>query len=84
MTWDGTTERREGLADMRAAFSGAIRDVLNDKELTSKFWEQGYQQLQEHAINNGSQWVGKRLVTTLIMAVVTAGIIWLAKSGAIK
>lgn len=85
MTWTGE-ERRENHAreDLRTAFAGAIRDVLSDKELTARFWEQGYQQLQEHAISNGSQWVGKRLVTTLIMAVVTAGIIWLAKNGALK
>lgn len=69
---------------MQAAMAGAIREVLADQEVTSKFWAQGYEQIQEHAVNRGTQWVGKRLMTALITAVVTAGFVWLVRSGAIK
>lgn len=69
---------------MQTAVSAAIREVISDKDLTAKFWEQGYTQLQDHAVRNGSQWVGKRIVTSLVIAVVTAGLIWLVKTGALK
>ena len=71
-------------AKMRAAMVGAIREVLADKEITRAFWTAGYEQLQEHAVTRGTQWVGKRLLTALITAIVTAGIVWLVKSGVIK
>ena len=69
---------------MRTAVASGIREVISDPELTKKFWEQGYTQLQEHAVRNGSQWVGKRVLTSLVIAVVTAGLIWLVKTGALK
>lgn len=69
---------------LKTAVVEGIREVLRDKELTRSFWEQGYVQLQEHAVRNGSQWIGKRLLTALITAAVTAGVIWLVKTGAIK
>lgn len=62
----------------------AIRRVLADPEMARQFWESGYEELAKHAGNNASQWVGRRLLTTLILAVTTAGIIWLVKTGALK
>lgn len=69
---------------MQTAVSSAIREVISDKDITAKFWETGYTQLQDHAVRNGSQWVGKRIVTSLVIALVTAGLIWLVKTGALK
>ncbi len=62
----------------------AMRRVLTDEELTKRFWERGFRELSEHAGNHSSQWVGKRLLTTMVVAMTTAGIVWLVKSGAIK
>ena len=73
------------LPDMLASsVERAIRRVLADPETARQFWAGGYEELSRHAGNNASQWVGRRLLTTLILAVVTAGLIWLVKTGALK
>jgi len=62
----------------------ALRRVLSDSELRRKFWESGYQELSAHASNNASQWIGKRLLTSAAIAITTALIVWLVRSGNIK
>jgi hypothetical protein len=62
----------------------AIRRVLADKEAMRMFWRGGYEELLEHTSSGASQWIGRRLLTTFIAAVVTAGVVWLVKSGALK
>jgi len=62
----------------------AIRRVLTDPELGRQFWQGGYEELARHAGNNASQWVGRRLLTALIIAAVTAGLVWLVKTGSLK
>lgn len=69
---------------LHAAVASAIRETLADEDLTKRFWEQGYNQLQEHAVNNGSQWIGKRLMTVIVTAIVTTGLVWLVRTGALK
>ena len=67
-----------------AEFEAALRRVLSDDEVVRKFWHRGYVELTSHAGNGASQWVGRRLLTTAVVAIVTAGMVWLVKSGAIK
>jgi hypothetical protein len=62
----------------------ALRRVLSDKELRKQFWEAGYQELSVHAGNNASQWIGKRLLTSAAIALTTALIVWLVRSGGLK
>lgn len=62
----------------------ALRRVLSDKEIVESFWERGFHELATHADNHASQWIGKRILTAMVVAVTTAGIVWLVKSGAIK
>ncbi len=62
----------------------AIRRALADPEMSRQFWAAGYEELSRHAGNNASQWVGKRLLTALIVALTTAGFVWLVKTGALK
>lgn len=62
----------------------ALRRVMSDSELTHRFWQSGYEELVEQASNNASQWVGRRLLTAFVIAAVTAGIVWLVKTGGIK
>lgn len=62
----------------------AIRRVLTDPEMGRQFWAGGYEELSKHAGNNASQWIGRRLLTTLVIALTTAGIVWLVKTGALK
>lgn len=66
------------------AVEQAIRRVLSDPEVRADFWSNGYQHLSTHASNGASQWIGKRLLISLVWAAVGAGIAWLVKSGAIK
>ena len=66
------------------AVETALRRVLSDEEVTRKFWERGFKELSTHANNNATQWIGRRILTTLVVAVTTAGIVWLVKTGAIK
>lgn len=68
----------------RRAFREAITDILQDKDLTAGFWRAGYDQLQQRAVAESTQWVGKRLLTALITAAVVAGFVWLVRTGAIK
>jgi hypothetical protein len=66
------------------AFEMALRRVLSDDDLVKSFWHRGYQELTAHAGNGASQWVGRRILTTIVVAVVTAGVVWLVKTGSLK
>jgi hypothetical protein len=66
------------------AVETALRRVLTDEQLTQRFWERGFKELAAHADNHASQWIGKRILTAMVVAVTTAGIVWLVKTGAIK
>ena len=60
------------------------RRLANDSDFAERFWRTGFEHLSKHSANHASQWIGKRLLTSLIVACVTAGLIWLAKHGGIK
>jgi hypothetical protein len=72
------------LKDVSDAMERALRNVAQDKELVSAFWKRGYDELASHAGNNASQWVGKRLLTSVILALTTAALVWLVRSGNLK
>lgn len=69
---------------MRDGFLEGVKVLMQDKDFAKSFWQQGYEQLTQHAGNGASQWVGKRILTALVVAVTTACVIWLVKTGAIK
>lgn len=83
-----TPERRHTApmtqADIAAGFVLGIKAAMKDDELMSDFWAAGYREMTLHASNGASQWIGRRILTAIIAAVTTAGIIWLVKSGALK
>jgi len=70
--------------EIEQAVETALRRVLADKELRAQFWKDGYIEFVSHAGNNASQWFGKRILTAIIAAIVTTGLIWLVKIGGIK
>jgi hypothetical protein len=73
------------MPDMIAAsVERALRRVLSDQTLRKQFWEAGYNELSNHAGNNASQWIGKRLLTSAAIALTTALIVWLVRSGGLK
>ena len=66
------------------AFEAALRRVIADDEVVVSFWKRGYQELAEHTTNGASQWIGRRILTAIVVAGVTAGLVWLIKTGALK
>jgi len=74
--------------EIRRAVAAGIVDgahqLADDEKFAAKFWEVGFEHLKSHSTNHASQWVGRRILTALIAAITTAGIIWLVKSGNIK
>lgn len=78
------TDHEQLVDTIATSVERAMRRVIADPELTRKFWEQGYQELASHASNGASQWIGRRILTAIVVAVVTAGIVWLVKTGQLK
>jgi hypothetical protein len=75
----------DDLADLIAAgVEVALRRVISDPEVRRQFWAAGYEELETHASRNATQWIGRRILTWIIMGAVGAGIAWLVRSGAIK
>ena len=66
------------------AFEMALRRILQDEELVKGFWHRGYQELTEHAGAGASQWVGRRILTAIVVAAVTAGVAYLVRTGSLK
>lgn len=61
-----------------------LRAALKDKELVTHFWRDGFEELSARSADGASQWIGKRLMTWLAVAVLAAALAWLVRSGAIK
>lgn len=76
--------RSELQEDVTAGVVAAVKELLRDKQVSEQFWKTGYDSLAEHSANGASQWIGKRILTAFIVAITTAGIIWLVKTGALK
>lgn len=86
-TWGGEERRARPMPTQKViqtAFAGAIREVLSDEKVTKAFWEQGYKQLQEHALNSGSQWIGKRMLTAIATALLAGILVYMLKTGQLK
>jgi hypothetical protein len=70
--------------DIATGVADGIKAILADDATVQKFWRRGYDELADHAGNGASQWLGKRILTSFVLAVVVAGLTWLLKSGALK
>jgi hypothetical protein len=62
----------------------ALTDILNDNARVKQFWRTGFDELTMHGGNEASQWVGKRLITGLIVAIMVGCITWLVQTGRLK
>ncbi len=69
---------------LASAVAEGVREVITDDEMMHRFSRSLYEELASHAVNNTSQWIGKRILTAAVVALTTAGIIWLVKTGALK
>ena len=78
-------ERRSEIrSEVAAGVTDALVQFLSNEEAVRKFWRKGFDELSNHTAEGASQWLGRRILTWLIAAMTTAGLIWLVKSGAIK
>ena len=59
----------------------ALREVMKDDALRAAFWAKGFEHLSSHASSASTQWVGKRILTALILAGLAFGVGWLTKNG---
>ena len=82
------TEAMLDADDIRVQVAAGVADgfalVLSDDALVNAFWRKGYTELAAHGAAGASQWVGKRLFTAMVLAIVTAGLIWLLRNGALR
>lgn len=70
---------------MQNAVSAGVQDGIKalaaDAEFGERFWRKGFESMSRHAADSGSKWVGSRILTAAVIAVVSAGITWLVKNG---
>jgi hypothetical protein len=78
------TLRKSIREDVSKGVQDGIKALANDTDFAELFWKTGFDELTSHASTASSQWLGKRILTSFILAVTTAGIIWLVNSGKFK
>lgn len=71
-------------ADVQNGVVLGIKQLASDKEFLDTFWQSGFIRLSKHTQDGASQWFGKRIFTWLIGVIVSAGVVYLIKSGALK
>lgn len=70
--------------EVAAGVVQGLKALADDEDFKQAFWKSGFDELSSHAGNASSQWIGRRILTALIVAITTAGIVWLVKSGGLK
>jgi hypothetical protein len=71
-------------AAVSAGVVSGVKALAMDNDFVERFWKVGYSHLTTHVGNGTSQWIGKRLLTMFILSVLSACVVWLVRSGAIK
>lgn len=71
-------------AAVRKGVESGIRSAMSDRELITDFWRDGFDELTKHGSNGASQWVGKRILTSAVVAVLVVCVAWLAQAGRLK
>lgn len=82
---DICAERERGVrAAVADGIKAGMRESSNDDELLKTFWRRGFEELAEHSQNGASQWLGRRLLTSAVVALTITCITWLVQSGRLK
>lgn len=69
---------------VKRGVSAALSESLNDEAKVKKFWRTGFDELSQHSADGASKWVGRRLLTGFVVAVLMACVAWLAQAGRLK
>jgi hypothetical protein len=58
--------------------------VTGDQKLMARYWRGGWEQFMAHTTDASHMWIGKRLFAGAVIAIVSAGVLWLVKNGVLK
>lgn len=73
-----------GLPDaVSAGVQQGIKALAADPEFGEAFWRRGFEHMAAHAGRAGSQWIGSRILTALVLAIMSACVAYLVKTGKI-
>jgi hypothetical protein len=70
--------------DISAGFEKALRNVAKDSDFAKPFWQQGADHMIERVTAQGTQWVGRRILTWLVGTALVAAITWAVVTGRFK
>ena len=61
-----------------------VQKLMEDPQVMQQFWGRGYNAFVQRAGDDSSQWIGKRILTLFLGAVLVASVVWMVKSGVLK
>ena len=68
-------------AAIRSGIVHGFKDAAQDKQLVGDFWRQGFEEFRDRTANHASQWIGRRILTWVIVGLVSAGMVYLIGKG---
>jgi cation transporter-like permease len=66
-----------------ALVKAGVEMSFQDAAFTERYWKSGYEHVARHATEAGSKWVGSRILTAIVLAILSACVAWLVKTGKI-
>lgn len=76
---------RSGIRDdIGAGFEKALRAVAKDSDFARPFWQQGADYMIERVTSQSTQWIGRRILTSIVGAALIAVITWAVLTGRFK
>lgn len=74
--------REQALQDaVRLGVHNGLRSAAADEKLMNQYWRGGFDELKKHAATDTSQWVGRRVLTWLLVGLATLAATLLIKYG---
>ncbi len=55
--------------------------LLSDPKIMDNFWEHGYTALAKHSQRDAQSWLGKRILTFLVLGIGGFCLVWLLRNG---
>ena len=70
-------------AQLPALVKAGIELSFQDSAFLERYWRAGYEHLAKHTTEGGSKWIGSRILTAIVLAILSACVAWLVKTGKI-
>lgn len=68
-------------ASIRIGIAQGFRDSAQDKQLVAEFWRQGFEEFRDRTADHASQWIGRRILTWVLVGLVSAAMVYLLGKG---